>query len=123
MTEEEVKPCPSQYGTTHGYIVEVQNDDDIWKELDHKMLPDFQLPRSLRTEGVLEMAGMVGYETAMTLAWAVKACDPYGTKGVRVVPFKIKYSMEAWKEEEKTKELPNFLDQLREDNNLDEAVK
>lgn len=100
--------CPSMHGTMLGYQIEYLNPDNIWKPLELKEGPE-GVRYPCFGENVLRELGLLGYEQACALAWAAKANSWLRTLRVRLVPYRIKYSMEATRNEEKAETLDLFV--------------
>ena len=102
MENDNENACPTQAGTTTAYIVEYQNDDDIWKKLETVDVPaPIGVPTGGFTPGIFKMFGFFSYSSAMALAWHYIANEGnLSFKRVRIVPYKVKYDIKAWRQEE-----------------------
>ena len=107
--KDKENPCPSGSGTSKGWEVQYQNEDKVWKTLNHEPTECLQcgIPGpEYRCKGQY-LAGKLSYVEAMALAWKVKAGSSFmsGIRSIRVVPFDIKFSYGAFKKEDEAEEL------------------
>lgn len=110
MSEETEKPCPTQHGQCVGYIVEYQTADKVWKQLIPTESNDgFCIQRSHYPRGEYIMAGVMGFDAAMAFAWAYKANSDGILCKARIVPFRIKYDMEAWRQDDDIVEIDSLI--------------
>jgi len=101
-------PCPSVSGNIVGYVPEYKNSDGIWKRILIKEVAGCGVPRGQFDIEILSLASVFSYESAMCISWAYRASvNPH--IDVRVVPYLINYSMEAYRKEEDALQLPSGI--------------
>ncbi len=115
---EEQKACPTQSGKCTGYIVEYKTEDKVWKEIESQLVPSgYGIKRAHYPRGEYILAGVLGLDAALAHAWTYKANnDPLIS--IRIVPYRIHYSMEAYRQDDEIKELSPWIGML--DHNPDE---
>jgi hypothetical protein len=101
----ETKACPSMAGTITGYVPEYQTEDKVWKRIPTPPNPLYGVVRGRCYSDVLSLCGFYGYESAMAIVWIFKANSERGFCLTRVVPYEIKYNVEAFRNEEKSEEI------------------
>ena len=124
MSDEKQSP-ENMHGQLIGYRIEYLNEDKIWKEAKFKKSPD-GVPFPLFDRYWLHASGLLGYEQAMTLLWykmAEQAADRlFATTKLRLVPYKVTYSLEWQKDESQAIEPFDTIENIRELNTLREAM-
>ena len=108
--------CPTQGGTTVGYVVEFL-DDDKWKPVNLYTVPDFMgVPTGGFVPGVFDTlrCGIHGYASAMALAWQFAArTERIIFEQVRLVPYRIVYDIKAWRKENEAILLCDFKENIK----------
>lgn len=104
-TVEAVKACPTMGGDMMGYTIEFTSGlQKEWKEVSlRRSMPEHGIPNSGTGKGVTDDLGLLTYEQAQALAWTLLAKElAYGDYlvEVRLVPYRIKYDLKAWRMEE-----------------------
>ena len=108
------KALPTISGTTIGCVVEQKNEDGIWKQVNFNKGP-IGIPNKRLSHNIIDHVYMYGEEQAMALAWWLKARNPYKGGDIRVVPYKIQYSVECFRNEDDAVELPGIGRTLKSD--------
>lgn len=95
-------------GDMLGYAIEFNNaKQKEWKEISlRRAMPEHGIPPAGAAKGVTHDLGLLTWEQAQALAWTFLAHqlafeDQGYTTEVRIVPYRIKYSVKAWRKEDK----------------------